>query len=154
VIDWFVFFDYSSLNLVTFFKQIEEYEMPTKYDDYREIILTKKLSDERIALEIGCTVKNVQAARFRFKHPERLRKWHKENHNRTISVYKKWIARHSKNKENKREPYHPWEEALILSNLSTTRIAKILHRSISAIYTKRKRLKRQQLAREMIYENN
>ncbi len=41
--------------------------MPTnKYDKYREIILTKKISDERIAFEIGCTVKNVQAARFRF----------------------------------------------------------------------------------------
>ena len=96
----------------------------------------------------GCTAGSVRCARRRFLKPEihrkSLKKWRKNNPQKTREIYNDYVAQSREFAVNNRAPWSPADEEFALSTEHTgMEIAYTLGRSLSAVYRKRNLLRNQ-----------
>jgi len=121
----------------------------SKYDPYRDIIVSGEIPSKKIAELIGngCTSSAVRAARRRFLKPDEYKRvnaqWRKKNRTYENDVSRKARAETCKFATNNKVDYTEHENHLILHSTHTTQeLAKQLGRSVDAIYQHQCRLRK------------
>lgn len=116
----------------------------SKYDPYREEILSGKVTAKEIATKIGgsCKKTHVYAAKRRFLNPDKCldstRKWRKKNRANANKRNRDYRAKYSRQASNNRTNWTDAEDEKVMNkNLLAKDLTKELGRTIGAIYSRR-----------------
>lgn len=122
----------------------------SKYDPYREEILSGKITAKEIAKKIGagCKETHIYAAKRRYSNPDgcknSLRNWRKKHREKANERNRQYRAQYSQCAHNKRARWTEKDDLKVLQKDRLAKeLAKELGRTIIAIYSRRVFLNKQ-----------
>lgn len=119
----------------------------SKYDHFKEQIISREIPDTVLAEMIGCSISAISSARFRFLNPQRCasyqKQWRKEHPKKVRDQIRKYHKQFRDNDENKGAFWTITDNKLILEGrFSDRELSEKLQRPVSAIQRQRCTLKK------------
>jgi hypothetical protein len=124
--------------------------MSSKYDPYKELIISREVPDSILAKLLKCSESAIRTARWKLLNPDKnetyRKKWRKENPKKVIEQRKRYLKKFSGNNWNSRTIWPDEDKLSIVDSKKTDgEFSEKFGRSITAIQRMRweeKRIKK------------